>query len=121
MVLAWNVSVIASCSVTRTSKGLGLLGRHSAQVPQIALVPDKHNDDVGIGVVAQLLEPPGDVLVGLVLADVVDEERTDGAAVVRRGDGAVALLAGGIPDLGLDGLGVDLDGAGGELDADGGL
>jgi hypothetical protein len=47
-----------------------------------------------------------------VLADVVDEEGSDGAAVVRRGDGSVSLLAGGIPDLGFDGLGVDLDGSG---------
>jgi hypothetical protein len=71
--------------------------------------------------VAKLLEPPGDVLVGLVLADVVDEEGANGTAVVGGGDGAVALLARGIPDLGLDGLGVDLDRPRGELDADGGL
>lgn len=71
--------------------------------------------------VAQLLQPPRHVLVRLVLADVVDEQRADGAAVVGRGDGAVALLARGVPDLGLDGFGVDLDGARGELDADGGF
>ena len=39
----------------------------------------------------------------------------------RRGDGAVALLAGGVPDLRLDGLAVHLDAAGGELHADGAL
>uniref|UniRef100_J3L2P5 Uncharacterized protein n=1 Tax=Oryza brachyantha TaxID=4533 RepID=J3L2P5_ORYBR len=32
----------------------------------------------------------------------------------------VPLLAGGVPDLGLDELVVDADGLGGELDADGG-
>lgn len=90
-------------------------------MPQIALVSDQHDDDVGVGMVAKLLEPPGDVLVGLVLADVVDEEGANGTAVVGGGDGAVALLARGIPDLGLDGLGVDLDRPRGELDADGGL
>uniref|UniRef100_J3M8W5 DUF834 domain-containing protein n=1 Tax=Oryza brachyantha TaxID=4533 RepID=J3M8W5_ORYBR len=36
-------------------------------------------------------------------------------------DRAVPLLAGGVPNLGLDDLAVDLEAAGGELDADGGL
>lgn len=90
-------------------------------MPQIALVADKHDDDVGVGVVSQLLQPSRDILVGLVLADVVDKKGTDGTTVVGRGDGTIALLAGGIPDLCLDGLGINLDRAGGELDADGRL
>lgn len=87
-------------------------------MPQIALVSDQHDDDVGIGVISKLLQPSRNVLVGLVLADVVDEEGADRAPVVGRGDGAVSLLTGGIPNLRLDGLGIDLDGSGGELDAD---
>lgn len=85
---------------------------------QIALVSDKHNDDVTVGMIPQLLQPPRDVLVCLVLADIVDEESTNGTTVVCRGDGAVTFLASGIPDLGLDCFGVDLDAAGGELDTD---
>ena len=88
---------------------------------QIALVTHQHDDNIRVGVVPQLLEPPRHVLVCLVLANIVDEQGADGTAVVRRCDGAVPFLAGGIPDLCLDGLGVDLDGAGGKLDADGGL
>lgn len=88
---------------------------------QIALVSNQHDYYVGVGMVPQLLEPPGHVLVGLMLADVVDEQGPDGSAVVGRSDGAVALLACRVPDLSLDGFGVDLDGAGGELDADGRL
>ena len=38
-----------------------------------------------------------------------------------RADQSVPLLAGGVPNLGLDDLAVDLEAAGGELDADGGL
>jgi len=38
-----------------------------------------------------------------------------------RADQRVPLLAGGVPNLGLDDLAVDLETAGGELDADGGL
>lgn len=105
----------------RTGELLGLLCRHCPQMPQIALVTHKHDDDVRVGMVAQLLQPPRHVLVCLVLADVVDQQGAHCAAVVCGGDGAVSLLAGGIPDLSLDGLGVDLDGPGSEFDADGRL
>jgi hypothetical protein len=87
-------------------------------MPQIALVTDQHNDNVRVGVVAQLLQPSCDVLVCLVLADVINEQRSHRAAVVCGGDCAVSLLPCGIPDLRLDRLGVDLDRSSGELDAD---
>jgi hypothetical protein len=90
-------------------------------VSQIGLVSNQHDDNVTVGMVSQLFEPSGDVLVCLVLADIVDEQGTDGAAVVSRGDGAVTLLASGIPDLSLDGLVVDLDAACSKLDTDGRL
>ena len=94
---------------------------HSPKVSQIALVSHQHDDNVCVGMVAELFQPACDVLIGLVLGDVVDEEGADCATVVGAGDGAVTLLTGGIPDLRLDGLVVDLDAASGELDADGGL
>lgn len=50
--------------------------------------------------------------------DVVDDERADGAAVVRLRDRPEALLARGVPDLRLDLLAVDVDGARRKLDAD---
>lgn len=53
------------------------------------------------------------------LADVVHEERPDSAPIVGRRDGPVALLAGRVPDLRLDGLGIDLDRPCRELDPDG--
>lgn len=71
--------------------------------------------------VPQLLQPPGHVLEREALADVVDEQSTDGAPVVGRGDGAIPFLARGIPDLRLDRLVVDLDRPRGKLDADGRL
>lgn len=84
---------------------------------KIGLVADEHDDDVGIGVVAQFFEPPRHVDIGRVLCDVVDQQRADSSAVVparssvsmqgvmdwtvrggakdaRGGDGAIALLAG---------------------------
>lgn len=55
------------------------------------------------------------------LADIVDEQRSDGASVVGRCNGSVSLLPSGIPDLCLDCLCVYLDGAGCKLDTDRGL
>lgn len=115
---------VSTCAIkaeawgSRTGERLGLLGWDSPQVPQIALVSDKHDDDIGIGMIPQLLQPSRDVFVGLVLADVVDEEGTDSASVVGRRNGAVSLLTSGIPNLSFDCLGIDLDGSGGELDTD---
>lgn len=76
-------------------------------MPQIALVTDEHNDDVAVRMVTELFKPPRRILIGAVLGDVVDKQGTYRAAVVRVGDCAVALLASGIPNLGLDGLAID--------------
>lgn len=105
-------------TVRRTSKALGLIRRNSSQVPQIALVSDQHDDNVCIGVISQLLEPSRNVLVCLVLADIVDKKGADGTSVVCGSDGTVTLLAGCIPNLRLDGFGVNLDRSGGKLDTD---
>lgn len=106
---------------TRTGKLLGLLGGDCTEVSQIALVTNQHDHNIRVSVVTQLLQPPVDIVVGLVLADIVDEEGTDGATVVGRGDGPVALLTSSIPNLCLDGLRVDLDRTSRKLHADGGL
>ena len=58
---------------SRTSKGFGLLSRHRAQVLQVALVPDEHDDDIRVCVVAQLLEPARHVHVCRMLGDIVYE------------------------------------------------
>lgn len=88
---------------------------------QIALVPHQHDDDVAVRVLPQLIEPSPDIDKGLLLADVVHEQRPYCATIVRGRDRTVSLLAGGIPDLRLDRLRVNLDAARRELYADGGL
>lgn len=90
-------------------------------MPQIALVTHQHNHNIRVRMIPQLLQPSRHVLVRLVLRDIVDEQRTHGATIVGRGDGAVAFLTRCVPNLGLDGFAVDLDAAGCEFDADGGL
>ena len=68
--------------------------------------------------IAQLFQPPGHILVCLVLADVVDQQGSHCAAVVSGGNGTISLLSRSIPDLGFDSLRIDLDRTGSELDAD---
>lgn len=63
-----------------------LVARHRTQMSQIGFVSHQRDDGVRIGVIAQLLQPPVDVLVTAVFADVVDEQRADGAPVVTAND-----------------------------------
>jgi len=86
---------------------------------QIALISHQHNHNIRIRMIPQLFQPPLHILIRLMLADIIHQKRSDRSSIIRRSDGAVALLACRVPDLGFDGLGVDLDGASGELDADG--
>lgn len=106
---------------SRTGKLLRLLGRHSPQMSQIALVSHEHDDDVCVGMVPQLLQPPGHGLVCLVFADIVDEEGANGTAIVGRGDGTIPFLPSCVPDLRLDRLCINLDAPGRKLDTDGRL
>jgi hypothetical protein len=71
--------------------------------------------------VTELLQPPSDILICLVLANIVDEQRANSAPIVCGGDGAVSLLASCVPNLSLDGFCVHLNGSGSEFDADGRL
>lgn len=87
-------------------------------MPQIALVSDQHNNNVGVGMVTQFLQPPCDILVCLVLADVINKQRSHRATIVSGGDGSVSLLSCSVPNLSLDRLCVDLDRPGRKFDAD---
>ena len=84
-------------------RGRALL-RDGAEVGEVGLVADEHDGGVGVGVVAELLEPPLDVVEGGGLGHVVDQELAHGAAVVGARDRPVALLPGRVPDLRLDRL-----------------
>ena len=111
------LQVYPSCR--HTSKLLRFLRRHCPQVLQIALVSHQHDDNVCISVISQLFQPPLNIFVRLMLADVIYQESADGTPVIGRCDGTVSLLARGVPDLSFDGFGVDLDGAGRKLDTNG--
>lgn len=57
----------------RTGKLLCFFRWYSPQVPQIALVPHQHDYNVGVRMIPEFFQPPLDVLVCLVFADVVDQ------------------------------------------------
>lgn len=82
-------------------KALGLLCVDGAQVSQIRLVTDEHDNDVGVGVLAHLAQPARDALVGAMLGDVVQQQCAHSTAVVGRSDGPVAFLSSSVPNLGL--------------------
>lgn len=92
-----------------TRERLGLLSWHCSKMSQIALVSDQHDDDVRVGMVSELLQPPSDVLISLVLGDIVNQQGSDCASVVCGGNGSVSLLSCGIPNLRLDRLCINLD------------
>lgn len=74
-------------------KLLGLVGGDGTKMTQIALVTDKHDHNVGIGVVAELLEPAANILISSMLGDIVNQQGTDSSTVVSRSDGTVTLLS----------------------------
>jgi hypothetical protein len=49
---------------------------------QVALVSYQHNDDVGVGVVSQLLQPSSYVGIRRVFGDIVHEQRSDRPTIV---------------------------------------
>lgn len=71
--------------------------------------------------VPELLQPPSNVVICLMLADVVDEQSANRSSVICRRNSAISLLTRRVPYLCLDRLRVDLNGSCCELDSDGRL
>ena len=65
------------------------------------------------------MEPLLDIVEGFVVGDVVNDDDTVSTAVVRGGNCAETLLSGGIPNLELDGLPVELNGTDLKVDSNG--
>mmetsp|Transcript_10713 Transcript_10713/g.33344 ORF Transcript_10713/g.33344 Transcript_10713/m.33344 type:complete len:255 (+) Transcript_10713:117-881(+) len=74
--------------------GLGVL------FGQVHLVSHKHDHDVWLSILPQLLHPLHAVLEGGLLHHVIDEQSPHGSAVMGAGDRSVPLLASRVPDLG---------------------
>lgn len=104
-----------------TCKLLCVLCWHRPEMPQITLVSNQHNDNISISVIPQLFQPSLHILICLMLADIINKQSTYCSTIVRRSNGTVTLLAGRIPDLRLDGFGVNLYGAGCKLNTNRGF
>jgi hypothetical protein len=93
------------------SEFLALIGGDLARLSHIALVADEDAGNVVGGVFLDLVHPVLDGAEALAVCDVVGDDDAVGALVVAAGDSLEALLAGGVPNLELDGLSIDLDGS----------
>ena len=85
---------------------------------EIGFVTDEKLDDVLVSVLIDFSEPVFDILKGLSVGDVVNENNSVGAFVVRGGDGFKSLLSGSVPYLELDGVSSSFEGSDLEIDAD---
>lgn len=81
----------------RVGKLLGGRKLNNLLVHKIALVADKKLVHVLIRVAVNLLKPLLHVVERLLVSNIIHDNDAVGAAVVRRGDGAEALLAGSVP------------------------
>jgi hypothetical protein len=54
----------------RTRKLLRFIGRYSPQMSQIAFVTNQHNNNIAVSMIAQFLQPAGNIFIGSVLAGV---------------------------------------------------
>jgi hypothetical protein len=55
-----------------TCELFSLVRGHSSQVSQIALVSNKHDDNIRVSMISKFLQPSCHIVIRLVLADVVD-------------------------------------------------
>lgn len=65
-----------------TCKAPGLISGHGPQVPQVTLVAHQHDDNVGISMVLQLLQPALCILIRQVLGNIIDEQSSHCPPVV---------------------------------------
>uniref|UniRef100_A0A6B0UML4 Putative secreted protein n=1 Tax=Ixodes ricinus TaxID=34613 RepID=A0A6B0UML4_IXORI len=100
-------------------KGFSLFLLHLSPTLQVTLVSDQHDHHVGVGVLASILQPGGQVIEGVPPGDVIHEESSSGSPVIRSCDGAKGFLPSRVPNLQLNLFPVDSDHAGSELDSNG--
>lgn len=88
-------------------------------VLQVALVADKQLHNILIAELVDLGQPVLDILEGLTVCDIIDEDDSVGTLVVWGGDGLKSLLSCSIPDLKLDSAAVEIERANLEVNTDG--
>lgn len=89
-------------------KCLSIISWHTSQMLEIRLVPNQHDHNVGVGVISQLLQPSFNILIGYMLRDVIHQQSSYSATIVRTSDSSVSLLSCCVPDLSFDRLSINL-------------
>jgi len=93
----------------RVGEFLALLRRDDTLARQIGLIAHQKLVDVLGGVSINLVQPLLYIVEGFLVGDIVHDDNSVGAAVIRRCNGTESFLSGGIPDLELDRLSVQFD------------
>jgi len=93
----------------RVGKFLALLRRDNTLARQIGLITYQELVDVFGSVSVNFVQPLLYIVEGFLVGDIVDDDNSVGAAVIRRCNGAESFLSSSIPDLELDCLSVQFD------------
>lgn len=93
----------------RVGKFFALLGGNDTFGGEIGFVADQKLVDILRGVSIDFVQPLFDIVEGLLIRNVVDDNDPVRASVVRGSNGSEALLASGVPDLKLDRFLIQLD------------
>ena len=99
-------------------KFLALLRRNNTLARQIGLITNEKLIDVLGCVSINLVQPLFDIAEGFLVGNIIDNDNSVSAAVVRGCNGAESFLPGCVPDLELDCLSVQLDRSDFEVDTD---
>lgn len=97
-----------------------LLNRNRSLLLPVALVTDKNLVDAGRCMLFNVGEPGPDVVEGLFVCNVIDQQDTHGTSVVSGSDGSETFLPSSIPNLQLDSLPIELDCSDLKVNTDGG-
>jgi len=99
-------------------KFFALLRRNNTLARQIGLITNEKLIDVLGRVSINLVQPLFNIVEGFLVGNIIDDDNSVSAAVVRRCNGAESFLSGCVPDLELDRLSVQLDRSNFEVDTD---
>ena len=85
----------------------------------ITLVPNEDLVDVLCSVLFNVTDPGTDILEGLFISDIINQQDTHRTTIIRGGNGTETFLASGIPNLEFNTLPVEVNGLDFEIDTNG--
>ena len=104
----------------RVGEFLTLFRRNDTLARQIRLITHQQLVDVFGGVSINLVQPLLNIVEGFLVGHIVYDDNSVSPAIVRGCNGSESFLSGGIPDLELDGLSIQLNCSDFEINTNGG-